>query len=74
MVVTNRSLVENGSADVSGGRAPREKRKSGIAGSRIRRMMGPGKIVVGDGGVLVLVNGGNDGAVAWGGERGGIGG
>lgn len=69
MVVTNRSLVKNGSADVSGGRAPREKRKSGIAGSRTRRMMGPGRIVVGDGGVLI-----NDGAVAWGGEPGGIGG
>lgn len=46
VVVTNRSLVKNGSADVSGGRAPREKRKSGIAGSRTRRMMGPGRIVV----------------------------
>lgn len=71
-MVTNRSFVENGSADVSGGRAPREKRKSGIAGSRIRRMMGPGRIVVGDGGVLI--NDGNDGEVAWGGEPGGIGG
>lgn len=68
MMVTNKSLVENGSADVSGGRAPREKRKRGIAGSRTRRMMGPGRIVVGDGD-------GNDGAaVAWGGEPGGIGG
>lgn len=67
-MVTNKSLVENGSADVSGGRAPREKRKSGIAGSRTRRMMGPGRIVVGDGD-------GKDGAgVAWGGESGGIGG
>lgn len=71
-MVTNRSFVENGSADVSGGRAPREKRKSGIAGSRIRRMMGPGRIVVGDGGVPI--NDGNDGEVAWGGEPGGIGG
>lgn len=69
MMVTNKSLVENGSADVSGGRAPREKRKSGIAGSRTRRMMGPGRIVMGDG------NDGNDGAAAaWGGEPGGIGG
>lgn len=34
--------------------------------------MGPGRIVVGDGGVLI--NDGNDGEVAWGGEPGGIGG